>query len=230
MNFAPEKRKGLDKSYYSPLFNNTKRDELKMIAKYNRRVSKKSRNKKSGIKRVEKEILMEYKREVARIQKQKKCKVPTLKQFLDKKFKTRKHHKKQPKKEQSLIPYEGPPMVEPTQEETTTVEPTPEPATASEPTQPLAFESEPTKESASEENTEASESETNKESTSENTEASSSTSEETTSESEPKPQSAFSKVIDSINPFSTNKSKPDTEKTTGGKKSRKGKSKSRRSH
>ena len=51
-------------------------------------------SKKSGMKRVEKEVMLEYKREVDRIRKQKKCKIPTLKQFLDKRFKTRKHHRK----------------------------------------------------------------------------------------------------------------------------------------
>ena len=78
----------------------------KPLTKHRHRTSK-----KSGIKRVEKEVMMEYKREVDRIKKQKKCKIPTLKQFLDKRFKTRKHHRKSRKSAESepvaLIPVEA---------------------------------------------------------------------------------------------------------------------------
>ena len=211
MNSETTKSRELIDNRFYPMFNNTKRDELKKNAKQNRRVSKKSGNKKTGIKRVEKEVLMEYKREVARIKKQKKCKVPTLKQFLDKKFKTRKHHKKQ-SKNNSLIP-----MPEPVEEESnkTIVE-------SPEHTQESVESPEHTQESTeSPEHTQES-----TESTPETTQVEAKP--EEAKPDEPANKSAFSNVINSINPFSS--SEPKQEKTTGGKKSCKRKSKNRRGH
>ena len=177
---------------FYPTFNYLKTKK----AKQTHRVSKKLVNKKTGIKRVEKEVLMKYKREVDKIKKQKKCKVPTLKQFLDKEFKTRKHHKKQ-SKNNSLIP-----MPAPVEEESnkTTVE-SPEPA------QESVESPEPARES---------------------TESTPETTQVEAKPDEPANKSAFSNVINSINPFSS--SEPKQEKTNGGKKSGKRKSKNRRGH
>ena len=72
-------------------------------------------SKKSGMKRIENAIMAEYKREVDKIKKQKKCKIPTLKQFLDKRFKTRKHssmHKKAVSKSEESKPEESKPEEE----------------------------------------------------------------------------------------------------------------------
>ena len=220
MNSETTKSRELIDNRFYPMFNNTKRDELKKNAKQNRRVSKKNGNKKTGIKRVEKEVLMEYKREVARIKKQKKCKVPTLKQFLDKKFKTRKHHKKQ-SKNNSLIP-----MPEPVEEESnkTTVE-SPEPIQESvespEQMQESVESPEPTQEST----------ESTPETTQESTESTPETTQEEAKPEEPANKSAISNVINSINPFSSSSEpEPKQDKTTGGKKSGKRKSKNRSRH
>ena len=206
MNSETTKSRELIDNRFYPMFNNTKRDELKKNAKQNRRVSKKSGNKKTGIKRVEKEVLMKYKREVDKIKKQKKCKVPTLKQFLDKEFKTRKHHKKQ-SKNNSLIP-----MPAPVEEESnkTTVE-SPEPA------QESVESPEPARESVE-----------SPEPARESTESTPETTQVEAKPDEPANKSAFSNVINSINPFSS--SEPKQEKTNGGKKSGKRKSKNRRGH